>query len=150
MKESVRVLFFILVLGLLAQNRLVACSSGLLLALEAGSFIRFTPGLQSLLLDAGIILMIISILIPFAAGGITVREIYATTFSMDGFIAMVVGVLAAVLGSRGVSFLKESPEVMVGLVFGSIIGASFFKGIPTGPLVAAGMAAVLVQLVKWL
>lgn len=150
MKESVRVLFLILVLGLLAQNRLVACSSGLLLALVAGSFIRFTPELQALLLDAGIIIMIISILIPFATGTITAKQIYMSMFSANGFIAVIVGILAAVLGSRGVWFLKESPEAMIGLVFGSILGASFFKGIPTGPLVAAGMAAVLVQLVKWL
>jgi uncharacterized membrane protein (DUF441 family) len=150
MKESVRVLFFIMVLGLLAQNRLVTCSAGLLLSLAAGSFIRFTPALQSLLLDIGIILMVLSILIPYATGEITVRQIYTSTFSINGLISTIVGVFAAILGSKGVSFLKESPEVMAGLIFGSILGASFFKGVPTGPLVAAGIAAMLVQLVKWL
>jgi len=37
---------------------------------------------------------------------------------------------------------------MVGLIIGSILGVSFLGGIPTGPLVAAGFAALLFRILQ--
>ncbi|MDI3533930.1 MAG: hypothetical protein PWQ82_295 [Thermosediminibacterales bacterium] len=145
MKEPLRILFMIFILGILGKNRLVACSSGLMLSLIAGNLIKFSSNYQRIFLDIGIIFLMAATLLPFASGEITTERIYKTVFTVDGFIALLIGIFATILGSKGVSLLQDKPEVMVGLVFGSILGASFFKGIPVGPLVAAGLAALLLQ-----
>jgi uncharacterized membrane protein (DUF441 family) len=44
--------------------------------------------------------------------------------------------------------MKSNPEVMIGLLLGTIIGTAFFGGIPVGPLVAAGLAAFVIKLAE--
>jgi uncharacterized membrane protein (DUF441 family) len=46
--------------------------------------------------------------------------------------------------------LKVDPQLIVGLVIGSIFGILFMRGIPVGPLMAAGITAFLLRLLKWL
>jgi uncharacterized membrane protein (DUF441 family) len=48
--------------------------------------------------------------------------------------------------SLGLALLEARPEVMVGLVLGTIVGVAVLGGIPVGPLAAAGLAAVLLDL----
>ena len=38
----------------------------------------------------------------------------------------------------------EQPVLVAGLLIGTIIGVSFLGGIPVGPLIAAGILAILV------
>lgn len=47
---------------------------------------------------------------------------------------------------RGLELLKLDPQLIVGLVIGSIFGIVFMKGIPVGPLMAAGITAFLLKL----
>ena len=42
--------------------------------------------------------------------------------------------------------LKFDPQLIVGLVLGSILGIVFFRGIPVGPLMAAGITAILYKI----
>jgi uncharacterized membrane protein (DUF441 family) len=50
------------------------------------------------------------------------------------------------MAREGVELMKKSPEVMIGLLLGTIVGTAFFDGIPVGPLVAAGFAAFIINL----
>lgn len=142
------VLFLIFVLGLMGKNRLVACAAGLILSLSASGLIIVSSDWQNIFLDLGILFLIIGILIPFASGEVSVSLIYKIIFSFEGIVAIGVGICSAILGRKGVDLLAENPEIMIGLVFGSILGSSFFKGIPTGPLVAAGIAALFISILK--
>jgi len=98
--------------------------------------------------NLGILFLIIGILIPFASDEVSISLIYKIIFSSEGLIAVGVEICSAILGNKGVELLTENPEIMIGLVFGSILGSSFFKGIPTGPLVAAGIAALFIKILK--
>ena len=40
--------------------------------------------------------------------------------------------------------MSEQPVLVTGLLIGTIIGVSFLGGIPVGPLIAAGILAILV------
>lgn len=40
--------------------------------------------------------------------------------------------------------------MIVGLVAGSIIGIVMLRGIPVGPLMAAGITALLLQISRWI
>jgi uncharacterized membrane protein (DUF441 family) len=50
------------------------------------------------------------------------------------------------MNGQGLNMLKLDPELMVGLVVGGIIGIVFFKGVPVGPLMAAGIAALFIKI----
>ncbi|MCO6560559.1 MAG: DUF441 family protein, partial [Gilliamella sp.] len=36
------------------------------------------------------------------------------------------------------------PTIINGLIIGTLIGVAFFKGIPVGPLIAAGILSLLI------
>ena len=60
------------------------------------------------------------------------------------FVAIAVGELVAWLAGKGVPLMGEQPVLVTGLVIGTIIGVSFLGGIPVGPLIAAGILALLI------
>ena len=53
--------------------------------------------------------------------------------------AFAVGILVAWLAGRGVPLMSTRPELVTGLLVGTIIGVAFLGGIPVGPLIAAGI-----------
>ncbi|MGC3657897.1 DUF441 family protein, partial [Enterococcus faecalis] len=48
------------------------------------------------------------------------------------------------LSSKGVGLINQSPEITVALVFGTILGVVFLKGIAAGPIIASGMMYVII------
>ena len=58
-------------------------------------------------------------------------------------LAIVIGILVAWFGGRGVGLLGTQPVLITGLLIGTIIGVSFFGGIPVGPLIAAGILSLM-------
>jgi len=146
--KSSGLLVLIFVLGILSRNRLIYISAGVLLLF---SFLKLMPqsiSAQNIFQDLGVILLVMGVLMPLSSGKVTPRDLYRALFSLEGIISFLVGVASSVMASDGIELMRNYPAVMVGLLFGSIIGAAFFKGIPTGPLVAAGLAAFVISLLK--
>lgn len=54
--------------------------------------------------------------------------------------------LVAVLSRYGISQLAAVPQVTVMLVMGTILGVVFLKGVAAGPVIASGMAYVIISL----
>ena len=73
------------------------------------------------------------------------EDIWKTFQSVPGIVAIIGGVVAAYLCGQGLVLLQIRPEVVVGLVIGTVIGVSLLKGIPVGPLAAAGVTAVILN-----
>ena len=65
-----------------------------------------------------------------------------------GWIAVVCGILVAILSKHGVNLLSSTPQVTVALVIGTIIGVVFLKGVAAGPVIAAGITYYLVTLLN--
>ena len=61
-----------------------------------------------------------------------------------GWLGIFCGILVAVLSSKGVGLINQSPEITVALVFGTILGVVFLKGIAAGPIIASGMMYVII------
>ncbi|TYO93795.1 DUF441 domain-containing protein [Desulfallas thermosapovorans] len=139
-------LLVIILLGIAGHNYVVAVAAGALLALRLLHGEALFPVLEKHALNVGIGVITLAILIPFASGGIGWPEIYRTLASPAGLVALVTGVFVAYLGARGVGYLTVEPQVMVGLMVGTIIGVAFFRGVPVGPLIAAGMVALVMGL----
>lgn len=44
--------------------------------------------------------------------------------------------------------INQSPEVTVALVFGTIMGVVFLKGVAAGPVIAAGITYCIMQVIQ--
>ncbi len=145
MNEALLVMIIIASLGYLAGNNTVLLAAGILIlmqVLNCQSLFRF---LEKNGLFLGISLMLLAVMVPFATGKVGWFEIWETIRSKTGLISILMGILAAYLAGGGVSLLQSQPEVVTGLIIGSLIGILVFQGIPAGPIVAAGMAAMLLR-----
>lgn len=140
-------LLIIILLGLAGRNYVVAAAAGALLALRLLPGEELFPLLERHALNVGIGIITLAILIPIAKGGIGWSELYGTLSSFSGLVAVATGIFVAYLGARGVSYLTIQPQVIIGLMVGTIIGVAFFRGVPVGPLIAGGMVALVMQLI---
>ena len=59
-------------------------------------------------------------------------------------IAIAIGILVAYLGGRGALLMGSQPTVVAGLLIGTVLGVALFKGVPVGPLIAAGILSLLI------
>jgi uncharacterized membrane protein (DUF441 family) len=48
------------------------------------------------------------------------------------------------LGGRGVKLMSNQPDVVAGLLIGTVAGVALLRGVPVGPLIAAGILSVLI------
>jgi len=90
----------------------------------------------------------VAILVPIATGQIGFKDLLNAFKSPVGFVAVACGVLVAILSSKGVGLLSQSPEITVALVFGTIMGVVLFKGIAAGPVIASGITFVIIQVMQ--
>jgi uncharacterized membrane protein (DUF441 family) len=65
-------------------------------------------------------------------------------------VALAGGAIATYMNGKGLDLLKIDPQLIVGLVIGSIFGILFLRGIPVGPLMAAGITAFLMKMIQWI
>jgi uncharacterized membrane protein (DUF441 family) len=86
---------------------------------------------------------------PFAADRVGVRDIVAHLTSLPGLMAILGGALATHLNGEGLSLMQSTPELIFGLLIGSLLGILLLGGIPVGPLMAAGLTALLLELCRW-
>jgi uncharacterized membrane protein (DUF441 family) len=142
------ILLVLMALGVGARNSLIVTSAGIVLILHVLRLERYLPILERRGLEAGLIFLLMSVLVPFATGEVGWSQIKESFTSWSGIAAIAGGVIAAVLSGYGVTLLQVKPEVIVGMVVGTIIGVIVFKGIPVGPLAAAGFTAVLLALLR--
>lgn len=148
MKDGEVALAVVSLLGLLGGNPHVALAAGALLALALVAPPPLLAWIEAHSIHTGILFMTLGLLVPFATGKMGLSHVAQTLFSPAGLLAVGVGTLASCLGVFGLGLLAAKPQVMVGLIIGSILGVSFLGGIPTGPLVAAGFAALLFRILQ--
>ena len=97
--------------------------------------------LQAKGINWGVTIISIAILVPIATGKITLQDMFKAFKTPAGWIAVACGILVAVL-----SQLAAVPQVTVMLVIGTILGVVFLKGVAAGPVIASGMAYVIISL----
>ena len=59
-------------------------------------------------------------------------------------MAIAVGIFVAWLGGRGVKLMSLQPDVVAGLLIGTVAGVALLRGVPVGPLIAAGILSILI------
>jgi uncharacterized membrane protein (DUF441 family) len=141
-------LVILIIVGMIGRSHIIATAASFLLILKLTSLERYFPAIERRGLELGLLFLTMAVLVPFANGKVQTKDVLAVFTSLVGIIALLGGAIATYLNYHGLTLLKYDPELMVGLVIGSIIGIVFFKGIPVGPLMAAGVTALLIKLLN--
>lgn len=142
------ILLVLIVVGIIGKAPLIATSSCLLLVLKLVNMTHYFPLIERRGMELGLLFLLLSVLVPFANGEIGTKEIKDSLFTLPGFLAIIGGCLATYMNGGGLRMLQDQPELMVGLVAGSIVGIILFKGIPVGPLMAAGLTAAFLKIFR--
>lgn len=139
-------ILIILVLSVIGNNQSVAIAAAALLFAKLIGLDAWFPFIEKNALQAGIVMLTLSILVPLVSGKITMSDMTGTFRTTTGLLGIGIGVFAAWMGGRGLILISAEPQVISSLVIGTIIGVCFFQGIAVGPLIAGGMLSLIVAL----
>lgn len=136
-------LLLLAALGIFSKNATVTISMLVLLLIRVTNMHKVFPFLEKHGVTLGIIILTIGVMSPIASGRITTQEILKSFTHWQSLVAVAVGMFVAYLGSRGVNLMSANPLVVTGILTGTILGVALFRGVPVGPLIAAGIVALL-------
>ncbi|UYZ69234.1 DUF441 domain-containing protein [Moraxella bovis] len=140
---SLIVLFILLGLGVFSQNNTIVLATALLIIIKVSPFgAVLLPYVDKYGLSLGILILTIGVLTPIASGKLSSETILQSFVSPKSLIAILVGLLVAYLGGRGVKLMISEPQVIAGLLIGTVLGVAFLRGVPVGPLIAAGILSL--------
>lgn len=143
------VLVALIVIGLLGRSPIITTAACLLLIIKLIHLGRFLPMIEKRGLEFGVLFLTIAVLVPFATEKLQGKDIAAAFSSWTGWVALLGGAAATYLNHKGLDLLKFDPQLIIGMVIGSIIGIVAFRGIPVGPLMAAGLTAIMLKIVQF-
>lgn len=140
------ILLLILFLGLIFSNTLIASAAALVLVFQALGARSVVTFLDRYALQLGLILLTVAVLTPFTSQRYSLGHIIRSLTSLTGLLAVIGGASMAYVSARGVELMQLKPEIIVGLMVGTILGVLVFRGMPVGPLAASGVTAMLYYL----
>ncbi|MTI86105.1 MAG: DUF441 domain-containing protein [Firmicutes bacterium] len=148
--SGVPILVVLLLIGVMARSNLIAMAACVLLLLKFANLNFVFPLLEKRGLEIGLLFLLLAILVPIATGKVTEADLLYNFKSLPGLLAIFGGALATHLNGEGLKLLQLDPELIFGLVLGSIFGIVFLGGVPVGPLMAAGIAALFLEVIRWI
>ncbi|MBC2375267.1 DUF441 domain-containing protein [Listeria welshimeri] len=149
--ESMLFLLLFLLLGLIAKNNSLIIAVAVVILLKLfhvdGKVMEM---IQAKGINWGVTIITVAILIPIATGQIGFKDLIDSFKSSAGWIGLGAGIAVSILAKKGVSYMAVDPQVTVSLVFGTILAVVLFRGIAAGPVIAAGIAYMAMQLVAFI
>ncbi|HHR5877153.1 TPA: DUF441 domain-containing protein [Providencia alcalifaciens] len=130
-------------LGIISHNMTVTLAMLFLLVVRITPLNNFFPWVEKYGLTIGILILTIGVMAPIASGKISANDVLGSFLNWKSLLAIVIGVLVSWLGSRGVALMGSQPSTVAGLLVGTVIGVALFRGVPVGPLIAAGILSLL-------
>lgn len=131
-------------LGIISSNSAITIAMIVLLLLRVTGFTQAFPWLEKNGLNIGVIILTIGVMTPLASGKLTLEALGQSFLSWKSLLAIGVGMLVAYLGGRGATLMGANPTVVAGLLIGTVLGVALFRGVPVGPLIAAGILSLMI------
>lgn len=142
------ILIVLLFLGIFGSSNLVVTSACILLSLRYFNLDHIVlPVLEKRGLEIGLVLLMLHILSPIATEKLTKEDLYSVA-SLKGFFALTAGALATKLNGDGLNLMNANPEIIFGMTVGTVLGILFMRGTPCGPVMAAAVTAVFLQILN--
>lgn len=142
---NLAVLLVLLACGIFSQNTSITVAAAVLIVVKLFLPLHVLfPFFQQHGLNIGIIILTIGVLTPIASGKISGEAIAQSFMSFKSVLAIGVGLLVAWLGSRGMTLMTYQPNIIAGLLIGTVAGVALLRGVPVGPLIAAGILSLVI------
>lgn len=109
---------------------------------------KWFPHIQGQGINWGVTIITIAVLVPIATGEIGFKQLFDSLKSPYAWIALVSGVVVALIAKNGLTLLSSEPHITAALVIGTILAVAVFKGVAVGPLIGAGIAYFAIKLVE--
>lgn len=137
------ILLALAALGIISSNTPVTIAMIILLLLRVTGLQQTLPWLEKYGLTIGIIILTVGVMAPLASGKMSLQMIGESFLNWKSLLAIGVGMTVAYLGGRGANLMVSNPTVVAGLLIGTVLGVALFRGVPVGPLIAAGILSLL-------
>ncbi|HGX9939766.1 DUF441 domain-containing protein [Klebsiella pneumoniae] len=128
-------------LGFISHNTTVAISILVLIIVRVTPLNAFFPWVEKQGLTVGIIILTIGVMAPIASGTLPPSTLIHSFMNWKSLLAIAVGVFVS---WRGVSLMGSQPHLVAGLLVGTVLGVALFRGVPVGPLIAAGIISLFI------
>ncbi|MFP1873792.1 DUF441 domain-containing protein [Lonsdalea quercina] len=138
------ILLVLAALGIISHNMTVTLAILALLAVRITPLNHYFPWVEKYGLTIGVLVLTIGVMAPIASGKISAGEVMHSFLHWKSLLAVLIGVMVSWLGGRGVALMSSQPSVVAGLLVGTVMGVALFRGVPVGPLIAAGLLSLLV------
>lgn len=136
-------LVVLIALGVLSHNNTITLAAAILLLIQQTALERYLPWIEKNGVYIGIIILTIGVLSPMVSGKIKLE--WTQFISWQMLLAIIVGICVAWLGGRGVHLMQNQPNIIPGLLVGTVLGVAFLRGVPVGPLIAAGLLSLVLS-----
>ncbi|WNG13808.1 DUF441 domain-containing protein [Cystobacter fuscus] len=137
------ILLALAALGFISHNRPVAVSILVLIVIRMTPLNQFFPWVEKKGLIIGITILTIGVMAPIASGTLPPSTLFQSFLHWKSLVAIAVGVFVSWLGGRGVTLMSSQPTIVAGLLVGTVLGVALFRGVPVGPLIAAGLLSLM-------
>ena len=141
-------LLIMLLLGFLAQSRVIIIATLLLLLINELDISSFVVYLSEYGLEIGLVFLLLAILSSLILNPLSQAQLKETLISGKGLTAVIAGLIATRFNGLGLNLLQNNPQLIIAIILGSFIGITFLGGIPVGPLTAAGLTAIILNLIS--
>lgn len=138
-------LISLITLGFLARSRVIVLTALILILLKELKINPLLLFLSKKGIEIGLVFLLLAILAPLLVKPVRWQELKDLITDYRGVIAIIAGILATQANGMGLELLNELPLLIIGIIIGSLLGIVIFGGIPVGPLMAAGIAALLLK-----
>ncbi|KQN53477.1 DUF441 family protein [Erwinia sp. E602] len=141
---SLVILLFLAALSYFSHNMTVTIALLVLVAIRLTPLNQTFPWIEKQGVTVGIIILTIGVMAPLASGTLPSSTLLHSFLHWKSLLAIAVGIFVSWVGGKGVTLMSNQPTVVGGLLIGTIIGVSLFRGVPVGPLIAAGLVSLLI------
>ncbi|MBM7557047.1 DUF441 family protein [Halanaerobacter jeridensis] len=138
------------VLGVIVDNQSLIISGFVLLLLRVLELDDVLKTIDNYSVKIGIILIMLGVLASLAIGKQDFSILLERLREPLTLLALVMGILVTQFTREGIDLFAADPTITIVLVIGIIIGVAFFNGMPSGPLIAGGITAVIYQLMSFI
>ncbi len=138
------------VLGVIVKNDSLIIAGFLLLLLRLFRLDSLLYTVDNYAVRVGIILIMVGVLSPLATGKLQLAGLKEALVNPLAIVALVMGVAVTQFTREGLNLMEINPQITINLVLGVVLGVAFFKGVPSGPLIASGITAVIYKLLSFL
>lgn len=137
------ILLFLAALSYFSHNLTVTIALLVLVAIRMTPLQQTFPWIEKQGVTVGIIILTIGVMAPIASGSLPSSTLLHSFMNWKSLVAIAVGIFVSWVGGRGIALMSSQPTIVGGLLIGTIIGVSLFRGVPVGPLIAAGLVSIL-------